>query len=587
MIKVHNMRILVLFALLLAAFTSNASAEEDDILRKRLNFYLEDIPSSKRADENFKKTYHFYLKEKYDSSIVYASRYLGSIVKDEKLTNYVLYFRAESFARKSLFKESKLDLTSISKDFPLYQLVEMELANAAFNEGRIEEALLIYQKISSSKIVDEELLKPSILNNNIGTSFMFLQDYENAEKYLLLSLDQFNAGNDTLRIIDAHLGVANLFYEQYRDEDAIPYFLKAYDLASTTNNYKLRRMTALNMAVVEENRGDLEKSIAYRKEYDQWKDSTNNQERVWDMLQSEKRHLAETKQKEIGLLERKNKIVEREKNLKTKENNAIMIGAGVLVLVLILIIYFYFQKIRSSAIIAEQRESLDRLNAFKNRLFSIVSHDLRSSVHGLRRSTEQLRGEIPNEDSKLKSLVNQQGAIANSTYGMLDNLLNWALLQSDEIYFHPEKISLKRLIPQVVLNYQPLLDQKKIQLEMDLPAQAKVNADNDSLKIVLRNVLDNAMKFTPENGSVKISAILSDDSCELRIQDSGPGMTPEQLTIVIEQSSQVSKESGEERSGTGLGVRLCASFMSKNNGSFRMESEEGHGTTVVLTFEKA
>ena len=195
--------------------------------------------------------------------------------------------------------------------------------------------------------------------------------------------------------------------------------------------------------------------------------------------------------------------------------------------------------------------------------------------------------EIPNEDSKLKTLVNQQGAIANSTYGMLDNLLNWALLQSDEIYFHPEKISLKRLIPQVVLNYQPLLDQKNISLETDVPVDAKVNADNDSVKIVLRNVLDNAMKFTPEKGSLDISANVQNDIVELRIKDSGSGMTPEQLAIVVEQSSQVSKESGEERSGTGLGVRLCASFMSKNNGSFHIESEEGKGTTVVLRFEKA
>jgi signal transduction histidine kinase len=406
-----------------------------------------------------------------------------------------------------------------------------------------------------------------------------LEDYSKSEQYLLRSIGSQEAKRDTAFTVGAYTNLANLYYTQYKDEEAFKYFLASYDLSSKTTNHKLKENSSLNMAVFEENRKDFQKSIVYRKEYDRWKDSTNNQEKVWKIAQLEKKYIAETKQREIGLLQREN-------DLKEEQQNWILIGAAVLLLVLFLIVYFYWQKIRSSAIISEQRESLDKLNAFKNRLFSIVSHDLRSSVNGLRRSTEQLRNEVPEENSSLKALVNQQGAIANSTYGMLDNLLNWALLQSDEIYFHQEKVSLKRLLPQVVLNYQPLLDQKNISLEVEVPVDAKVLADTDSTKIVLRNILDNATKFTPEGGSIKISAIVEKEYCELNIKDSGSGMTEEQLALVMEQSAQVSKESGEEGSGTGLGVRLCTSFMLKNNGSFRMESSAGNGTTVILTFEK-
>lgn len=577
--------VILLTFLCLLPGTSSAQVKEG--LKARLAIYLKAIPSSKRAELNFEKAYKYFLKSETDSTIVYSGRYLLQKDKDSRLEDFALFFRSKSFLDKNLLSESKKDLNRISPSFKLYGSVMAAQANIMFRERKYAESLALSLKVKDKGRLAENGVLESSLDHNIGLCYMMLQDYENSEHYLNLSLEQQLKTTDTNLIVGGYMDLANLYYQQYLDDKAIPNFQKAYELAGQTDDYKLRRIAALNMSVVEENRGDLEKSLAYRKEYDQWKDSTNNQEKVWEIAQIEKRHLADTKQREIGLLQRKNSLVERENELKSKERNAILIGAGVLLLVLVLIIYFYYQKIRSSAIIAEQRESLDKLNGFKNRLFSIVSHDLRSSVHGLRRSTEQLREEIPNEDSKLKTLVNQQGAIANSTYGMLDNLLNWALLQSDEIYFHPEKISLKRLIPQVVLNYQPLLDQKNISLETDVPVDAKVNADNDSVKIVLRNVLDNAMKFTPEKGNLNISANVQNDIVELRIKDSGPGMSPEQLAIVVEQSSQVSKESGEERSGTGLGVRLCASFMSKNNGSFRIESEEGEGTTVVLRFEKA
>lgn len=556
-------------------------------LRIQLKYHLQQIPESDRAEFNFERAYTYFLQEQDDSTIIYSGRYLSKKDRNSQLAEFVRYFRGRSFYNKGLYKDAGEDFASISKNFPLYNLVHASQAEVLFKQGEYGTALTIYLNVLEVGDFEKNAISESSINHNAGICYMLKQDYENAEKYLLRSLDQQLKTKDTARIIGGYIDVANLYYEQYLDDKAIPNFEKAYELAYQTDDFVLRRTAALNMAVVEENRGNHEKSLVYRKEYDQWKDSSNNQEKVWEIAQIEKRHLADTKQREIGLLQKKKNLAEKEIRLKSQERNTILIGAGVLLLVLVLIVYFYYQKIRSSAIIAEQRESLDKLNAFKNRLFSIVSHDLRSSVHGLRRSTQQLRDEIPSEHSKLKSLVNQQGAIANATYGMLDNLLNWALLQSDEIYFHPEKISLKRLIPQVVLNYQPLLDQKNITLHSEISADAKIDADNDSVKIVLRNVLDNAMKFTPENGKLLITSIVSDASVELRIKDSGPGMTPDQLAIVVEQSSQVSKESGEERSGTGLGVRLCASFMSKNNGSFRMESKEGEGTTVILTFVKA
>ncbi|GAB5418874.1 MAG: tetratricopeptide repeat protein [Crocinitomicaceae bacterium] len=576
------MRHILLIGGLISAFALYAQEESpiNPVFQKSIKRHLNVIPKSKRQKEEFRKAYAFYLSKNNDSTIVYAGRYLTLKSKDRRLANFARFFLADGLYNKQLYDGSKSELLKVDKSFPLYAVIISRMSNIQMILSEHEKAIESLMDLKNSVAFEEIGIQESAIDHNLGVCYMFLGDYEESERFLFIALEKQKVEADTLNLIGTYGDIANLYYEQYRDEEAIPFFIKAYELATKTNDFEMKQRTALNMAVVEENRGDFEKSIAYRKEYDQWKDSLNNQQKVWRIAQLEKKHIAETKQREIGLLQRENE-------LKAKQRNWILIGAGILLFVLVFIVYFYWQKIRASAIIAEQRESLDKLNSFKNRLFSIVSHDLRSSVHGLRRSTEQLRNEIPEEDSNLKTLVNQQGAIANSTYGMLDNLLNWALLQSDEIYFQPEKVSLKRLMPQVILNYQPLLDQKKIAVHLNIPTDAKVHADVDSTKIVLRNVLDNAIKFTPEGGKLYVDAKVEEDTCLLSIKDSGPGMTPQQLEIVVEQSSQVSKESDEERSGTGLGVRLCASFMLKNNGSFQMESEVGKGTTVNLTFEKA
>lgn len=565
-------------ALSLLLLTPTVEAEINQKFRQKMSQYLGSYES--QMDNNFRKARSSFLDGNHDSTIVYAGRFLDKKSTKKQLKNFALYFRGRAFREKGLFTEAAKDLSRISTAFPMKSALLTERADLFLLKSEFERALDLYLEVSSRDEQDQQTINIGANQHKIGICYLMTENYPKAEEYLLLAIERLSGDGDNDRLIASYGDLANVYYNQYLDDEAIVYFTKAYELAKESEDFDLKLTTAENMAVVEENRGDFEKSLEYRKEYDRWKDSLNNQRKVWEIAQIEKKHIAETKQREIGLLQREN-------DLKSQQRNGIMIGAGALLVVLVLLIYLYWQKIRSSAIIAEQRESLDKLNAFKNRLFSIVSHDLRSSVHGLRRSTEQLRDQIPQEDSELKSLVNQQGAMANSTFGMLDNLLNWALLQSDEIYFHREKISLKRLLPQVVMNYQPLLEQKKIELKQDIPADAKILADIDSTKIVLRNVLDNAIKFTPEGGSIHIVAENKDDHCVLRLKDSGSGMTAEQLMLLKEQSSRVSRESSSEASGTGLGVRLCTSFMLRNNGTFDIESIANQGTTVILSFQKA
>lgn len=564
----------ILFLLLGTSFC--AVGQLKGKLRVQLKQEIEAVSKSKRQDPDFKKAYHFFLANNNDSTIVYAGKYIQGKNADRRLRQFSIFFRANSFVQKGLLKEASSEFSKISKGFPLYPVVISQKANLALLKGDYEKSLELFLALKKRENLEEYGLIESSIDHNIGINYLHLERYDASEKYLLKSLDAQLIQGDTTLIVGTYMDVANLYYTQFKDDQAIPYFQKAYDLASKTKNYVLRQNAALNMAVVEENLKNFEKSIQFRKEHDRWKDSVNDQQKVWEIAQLEKKIAAETKQREIGLLE-------RESAMKSKERNAVLIGAGVLLLVLVLLIFLYRLKVKANFVIAEQKKTLDRLNEFKNRLFSIVSHDLRSSVNGLRISTGKLREHTKGDGNlELKQLVDAQGAIANSTFGLLDNLLNWALLQSDEIYFHPENVKLSRVVDQVYINYTPLLDQKNIELKIEIEKSIKVYCDLDSLKIVLRNVLDNAIKFSQEGKAIEISAKLDADVCVLSIQDHGKGMSAQQVASVMNDSAKASKENESNERGTGLGVRLCKSFIEKNNGSFHIFSEQGKGTRIEI-----
>lgn len=568
----------LLFVLFIWIFSFQlTNGQESTALKSKIKQELTAISLEERQDVVFKKAYKFYIAESYDSAIVYSSQYLRRPSKNKQLQEFCLFFRGSSFLKKGLFKEAGIDFSKVKKSFPLYPALQFQQANLYLISGDYNKALRLLKQLKQESRLKEIGVKESLLEHNIGICYLHLEQYADSEIHLKHALEMQLKEKDTALIIGGYMDLANLYYNQILDDQAIPYFQKAYELAKLTKDYQLRSNAALNMSVVEENRQDFVKSLEYRKEYDGWKDSLNDQQKVWEIAQIEKRHATQEKQRQIHLLEVENGV-------KSKERNMVLIGAGLLVAILVLLIYFYRQKVKTNHLIISQKERLDELNSFKNRLFSIVSHDLRSSVNGLRVSTDKLRViTSERDDAELKKLIDTQGAIANSTFGLLDNLLNWALLQSDQIYFHFEKIKLDKVVAHVTHSFLPLLDQKGMTLKTEIPLGIKVAADLDSFKIVLRNVLDNAIKFSPEGSELLIEANESGDLCFIRVHDQGPGMTPEQLAIVQEQSAKVSKENKSDQLGTGLGVRLCQSFMIKNKGAFEISSEIGKGTTITLT----
>ncbi|WP_348822749.1 tetratricopeptide repeat-containing sensor histidine kinase [Flavobacterium aestuarii] len=500
---------------------------------------------------------------------------------NKEVIDYCHFFRGYSFREKKLFKEAQSEMHLISDKFMLYPLVNKNLGQIALELKEFKKAIHYFKKVEKLAITNKNGYKISIIYQNLGVSYLHLNQFDKADEYLTKSKELQEKEKDTISLISLYLDIANLSYVQYKDSQAIPYFEKAYNLSKKIKDFNKKEITAFNMSTVEENRGNYKQALIYRKEYDRWKDSLNNQNKVWAIADYEKKYAIAQKQKQISVLKIENE-------LKETQRKTMFFSTLGLLLVLSAGVYAYAQKVKNAKIILSQKEKLNELNATKDQLFSIVSHDLRSSVNALKTSNTKLTTSLETKNySELDQLLHQNSEIANGAYSLLDNLLHWALLQTKQLYFHKDSVHLFSIIQQIEYNYKPLLLDKAISFENTVSKNSFIFVDLDSLKIVLRNLLDNAIKFTPENGQISFYTIETNtDFCQLVIQDTGLGMTQNTIDELMQESELLAKKKNSEIIGTGLGMQLCKQMIKKNGGSIAIESELNKGTKMILSFPK-
>lgn len=567
--------IIALFSFFSFQLFSQVRSSDDlinDVIKKKTKEFKKEI--------NFNKAHYFYSKKNWDSTLIYSMKQLSNNTNKE-IANYCHFFRVRSFHRKKMYLAAQKEFLQITNQFEFYPQSEILLADSCLELREFKESEIHYENALASPQISRQTYSLAQIYEGIGTTSIFLKKYDKAEGYLIKNLIIKEKVGDKNNRFGAYNSLANLYYEQYKDQQAIPYFEKAYSLSKQIKDFNSKGMASKNMAIVEENRGDFKQAMVYRKEFDQWKDSLNNQNKIWAVADFEKKFAVSQKQKQI-------KVLEVENELKNSQRNWLFFSAIGLLLLLTVGIYLYAQKVKNAKIILIQKNKLDELNATKDQLFSIVSHDLRSSVNALKTSNTKLSATLETKNyDELNKLIIQNSGIANGAYSLLDNLLHWALLQTKQLYFHKESVHLFSIAQQIEYNYKPLLQDKSITFENAVAKNIFIFVDLDSLKIVLRNLLDNAIKFSNEKGEISFYTQESNpESYQLFIEDTGLGMPEKTIREILKDDELLAKKSDTETIGTGLGMQLCKQMVKKNGGTIQIESELYKGTKIILTFPK-
>ncbi|PJJ48698.1 ATP-binding protein [Hymenobacter chitinivorans] len=429
-------------------------------------------------------------------------------------------------------------------------------------------------------------MNESIYLANLGTYHYYGQRYELAEKLIRQSLaltqqahqPRYEAGDLAL--------LSMVLLETQRPQEAATLARLSLRQARRGRS-KERVLDAYSMlAEVTARQGQYQQAYQWQQHYDALNDSLNNGRRLATLTALQSRYDSEDREQQIQLLT-------QQAELQKLRNRELWGAIAALVLGLVGFGFLYWQLRRSRAALAANNlvlqattAELRQMAASKDRLYAIVAHDLRGPVTSFVGVTELIGFYLKRQDEeglqRLPALVRQS---AQSLNNLLDNLLNWAVSQTGELAFRPEQLLVAELFEENLQLYQTTAEAKQITLRAAHPPELTLWADQNMARTILRNLVGNALKFTPLGGTVQFSAAEVPDtkSVRLTVTDSGRGM-PANLVAEVLSNSPVTTPTSPvgPRTGTGLGLLLCKAFVQRHGGTLDIQSAPGGGTSVLV-----
>lgn len=228
--------------------------------------------------------------------------------------------------------------------------------------------------------------------------------------------------------------------------------------------------------------------------------------------------------------------------------------------------------------------AVQKANQFRERLISIISHDLRSPFNGLLGFSNILANQFDQlPEAKKKKYVSMIQINAENTYELVENLFSWTIMNADRMAVRPVTINLNELVQENVNIFKPYADYKGISVHMNFPDNININADSNILRSVLRNLISNAIKYTDKDGQVFIGARMNKDEIEVYVKDTGQGMDQEMIRKIkemehIEQAPEINRNKS-----AGLGLSMVCQLIKEHKGAFDITSASNYGTEFRFT----
>jgi PAS domain S-box-containing protein len=239
---------------------------------------------------------------------------------------------------------------------------------------------------------------------------------------------------------------------------------------------------------------------------------------------------------------------------------------------------------RNEKQLAEQADKLMQLNATKDKLFSVIAHDLRNPFNIILGFTDLLTENYNDfDETAIQNSIKAITIASHQAYNLLENLLLWAKAQSDRIEFTQDVVDINACIRETMVLCYNQAEAKHIDIFTDIDNKCFALADYNLTSIIVRNLITNALKFTNQKGKVWITAHNRSDSVEIAVNDNGIGMDPEVINNIIIKGNTISTTGTSNEKGSGLGLLICKEFIEKQGGRLDIKSKPGAGSTFSFT----
>jgi len=464
--------------------------------------------------------------------------------------------------------------------------------------------------------------------NNIAFCFLRLKKLDSARHYTQRSINEFTNSNfapfskrllGDIALEEKNYGEALGYYEdclrsavvqknnflvastQYRiaktynklknPDKALQILFQNIEVAKKYNYKSELESSYLVMAESYSLKNDLAKAMEYQTLHYQLKDSLSEQRRgeLTEIIQS--KYQSEIKNAQIELLTRDSLI----KGNELKAQRILMyVGIGILIVLAILIFNLLQSNQRNkmansllskqNELINDQSNQLEALNKTKDKILSIISHDMRSPLAGLKGIVNLMSTDSISQEEFIEVSKNLRKNL-DYVYNDLDNLLHWANAQVKGIRPQFERVSVQEVVMEKVNLFAEVAKNKSIQIDLNIAANLYVWADINHLRLVFRNLLSNAIKFSAPHSKIEVNAFDEGKIVRMEVKDFGIGMSEEEIQKLFMIENHFTRMGTQNEKGIGLGLILVKEFVETNKGSIAVQSHERKGTTFTVTME--
>lgn len=373
---------------------------------------------------------------------------------------------------------------------------------------------------------------------------------------------------------------AGILQNTGRLEEAAKWARKELDLSRQTRSRLQEYSSCFLLSEIEKKRHNYAQALAYLEQYASLKDSvySNN---------LENRVAEERTRQNVEAEQDARRKAELEAQLLSSRNQLYGIVAAGLFFILLAGGYLYRQLQSTRKQLEMQNRQLLQLNQTKDKFFGIIAHDLRNPLSAFQGVGEQLQFYLQKGDTdKLQKISGLISKSAANLGALLDNLLSWALLNRGMIPYHPESLSPASEADMNFEIHENAAQAKNIRLENHIPRHILVLADRNALQTIFRNIIGNAIKFTPPGGQVTLSSEAIGAAVFISISDTGAGMSAEKINQLFSLDKRSEHGTAGEK-GAGLGLVLCKELVEMNQGALQVFSTEGQGSTVRFSLPPA
>lgn len=504
--------------------------------------------------------------------------------------NIGLIYNIQDRPKKAIKHHKKsIDLCTILNDSSLLATNYFNIG-ISFHQEKILDSAIIYanKSIIINKNINKEVNNYRIYNLK-GRIYTESNNFNNAKEMFQLIIDANNI-NNIWELSYAHDGLANLYFSNKDYKKSIHHGFISFQMAKRVNA-KFDIQTSAET---------LSKSFAKINKYDSAFKYLTISNLYNDSL------FNKVKQSHINYVELKNVKHENEQLTKDKEihlrqiesNNKILttsiIGTIILIILIFIIIYNHSRKNTLNKLLKKQNHEIElknkelkRINSSKDLIFRIIAHDLMAPISTVVSFTDLMisRFNSLNKEETF-DIMKTLNDSTNQAYNLIENLLNWSRSQFISSKINLQETNILKIVKNISILFEIAIETKKINFFINIDSKLHTETDQNMLSAVIRNILANAIKFTPKEGSISLSAINTENKIEIIIADSGIGINKATIIQLFDKKPSTSTIGTDGEKGSGLGLMLCKEFIDRLGGEIWAESMPGQGSQFHFTIPK-